>query len=157
MFGCFYARKWLFLKRMKTLDLTLVSQYPRLTLAVWYLMFQAATKSINRCQARRRSKQREGEAATRPPAAWPGGIWTHPPKPQRSCSLNHSAWKKGESSQRCMGTAAGLKPNSPNDCGEELCCVQVQVGTGGFRQGFSEDCHNSPKDPFVWGRINGWN
>lgn len=85
-----------FKKGLETFDLTLVSQYPRLTLAVWYLMFQAAVKSINRCQPPPRSKQREGGGPTRPPATWPGVIWTRPPMPQKSCSLNHSACKNNQ-------------------------------------------------------------
>lgn len=143
--------KWLFLKKgLKTFDLTLASQYPRLTLAVWYLMFQAAVKSINRCQPPPRSKQREGGGPTRPPATWPGVIWTRPPMPQKSCSLNHSACKNNQVNLYNVASAQrGVNLNSPNDCGKQLCCIQVQICTGSFRQGFSEDCHNSPKDPFV--------
>lgn len=80
----------------KIVDLTLVSRYPRLTLAVGYLTSPAAVKSVNRSQPPPRSKWCEAGAATHPPATWPGVTWTHPPKPQKSCTLNHFACQNNQ-------------------------------------------------------------
>lgn len=109
--SCICSHEWFLKLGFKIVDLTLVSQYPRLTLAVWCLMFQAGVKSVNRSQPPPRSKRYEGGAATRPPTTWPEGTWTHPPTPRRSCTLDHSACNNGRRElYRCkwdIGTAHG--------------------------------------------------
>lgn len=69
-----------------------VSQYLRLTLAVWCVMSRAGAKALIRFRAPPHSKWQQEAYARHPPVTWPEVIWPRRVGPWAQSNPCHSAW-----------------------------------------------------------------